>query len=194
MCLVDGCSASAKCRGYCGRHYQKLLRYGRADAGKTATVSGEPMKFLMSAIGTQSIDCLFWPFGSAGKGYPMIPINGISRGAHRIVCEVVYGQPSIGQECAHSCGNGHLGCINPKHLRWATRSENFADKIMHGTSNRGENHPLAKLKIADVVKIRKLYGQVPTRLIAQEFKVRCGTINKIARGDSWRHLIHEARA
>jgi len=49
----------------------------------------------------------------------------------------------------------HLGCINPKHLRWATRQQNALDALEHGTSSMfaaGEAHPNAKLSQADVEK------------------------------------------
>lgn len=37
-------------------------------------------------------------------------------------------------EVLHACGNGgnHIDCVNPRHLRWGTRTENEQDK--RGTS------------------------------------------------------------
>lgn len=31
----------------------------------------------------------------------------------------------------HKCGNGHLSCVNPKHLRWGDPSTNQSDAVMH---------------------------------------------------------------
>src|SRR5690349_16534473 len=73
-------------------------------------------------------DCLKWPFADDGKGYGVIKVDGRQQYAHRIMCTLVNGEPPTElHETAHSCGNGHLGCVHPGHVRWATRAENHAD-------------------------------------------------------------------
>ena len=53
-----------------------------------------------------------------------------------MVCVAAHGEPSDpALEAAHSCGNGHLGCVTPSHIRWATRQQNNADRIA-GPRNR----------------------------------------------------------
>lgn len=39
--------------------------------------------------------------------------------------------PSADHVAAHKCGNGHLSCVNPKHLYWATTTENARDRVLH---------------------------------------------------------------
>lgn len=52
---------------------------------------------------------------------------------HRYLCRVVNGVPPDNDSYAlHNCGNGHLGCVNPKHIYWGTQKQNFADSIRHG--------------------------------------------------------------
>lgn len=46
-------------------------------------------------------------------------------------------------------------CINPAHLRWATRAENEQDKITHGRSNRGRSKALTGVRVR---RIRKQYA------------------------------------
>jgi hypothetical protein len=59
------------------------------------------------------------------------------RRAHRVMCEIAHGpKPAPGFVAAHTCGKGREGCVNPRHLRWASQKENMADKLLHGTSNR----------------------------------------------------------
>ena len=100
-------------------------------------------------------------------------------------CEEVNGSPPTPyHDAAHSCGNGHLGCCTPKHLRWATRSENIADAITHGTMGRGAyGHKLDQIK---VLAIRtKLAAGVSQRKIATEFGISQGMVTKINTGKNW---------
>lgn len=70
-------------------------------------------------------------------GAAQINLGGRSVIVARMVCEEVNGPPPTpAHQAAHSCGKGHLGCITPQHLRWATQVENEADKLIHGTHNR----------------------------------------------------------
>jgi hypothetical protein len=55
---------------------------------------------------------------------------------HRMVCEAFHGPaPTLTHHAAHWDGNRKNNI--PNNLRWATCSENHADKIRHGTTNRG---------------------------------------------------------
>jgi len=38
----------------------------------------------------------------------------------------------------HSCGNGHLGCVNPKHLYWGDASQNAKDAAKHKSEGKQE--------------------------------------------------------
>lgn len=72
-----------------------------------------------------SEECIFWPFSTNQYGYGDITIDGKMWGVHRYICKEIHGDPpSPKHEAAHSCENGHLACINPKHVRWRSRKEN----------------------------------------------------------------------
>jgi hypothetical protein len=103
-----------------------------------------------------------------------------------VVCVWEHGPRPEGMQAAHSCGNGP-GCVNRRHLRWATASENEQDKIIHGTSNRGERHGNAKLTEADVRAIRT-DDRRPYHLIALDYGVNDWTIARIIRRESWAWL------
>jgi hypothetical protein len=106
--------------------------------------------------------------------------------AHRVMCLLAHGQPpSIEHVAAHSCGNGAGGCVNPRHLRWATASGNEADKVFHGTSNRGERSGSAKLTESEVRSIRSLEGRMTQQDIADKFGVHLMTVNSILRRRNW---------
>lgn len=84
---------------------------------------------------------------------------------------------------------GHEACVNPKHLYWATPSENQNERVKHGTSNRGTRQWQAKLTEQDVRSIRKLFGSKSLSEIAGQFGVSRGAIKDIQRGKNWAWLL-----
>lgn len=94
--------------------------------------------------------------------------------------------PSDGKyDAAHECGRGADACVHPKHLRWATRSQNNWDKLGHNTDNRGEKHCGHKLTECEVKEIRQLKGYFFQREIAEFYGVCEGTVSSIHRGINW---------
>lgn len=139
--------------------------------------------FMLKALISTDDQCIYWPFSRSNEGYPRINRNGKPTPTSRWVCELVHGPaPSPEYEAAHSCGRGHLGCINPNHLRWDTRKGNFADKLIHGTDTRGQKSPVAKLTDAQVAAIRSIGEVVPQGLIAQEFGIAQSYVSRILSG------------
>lgn len=98
-----------------------------------------------------------WPFTGPkdAKGY------GRFRGqqAHRITYEAIWGPIPAGHDVAHDCGDLRAllgmdptpsrGCVNPMHLRAATRRDNLlSSPITEASRNRAktscpQGHPLA---------------------------------------------------
>lgn len=127
-------------------------------------------------------DCLLYPFGLGGHGYGQATVDGQKVLAHRFVCAAFNGTPpSAKHDAAHSCGNKR--CVNGRHLRWATRTENEADKLGHGRRLRGESHSLAKLTEGQVLAIRSTQGV--QRQIAAKYGVTQQTVSDIKRGRRW---------
>lgn len=132
-CSIDGCE-NERCNshGYCWMHYTRWRRHG--DPYQTAY--GQGQKWLQEHVGHDGDECLIWPFGKSDTGYGTLNVDGVVGGTHRFMCKMAHGEPpSPDLQAAHSCGV--RACVNPKHLRWATQAENEADKIIHGTDNRG---------------------------------------------------------
>lgn len=192
-CIIPSCGKPAcNSHGWCGPHYKRWLRHGDPNSGRV--LNGETKNYLNHVVISykNKKKCLIWPFAKSKiDGRPVINNPGGSNLVHRIVCEAINGPPPTNKhQAAHSCGNGHLGCVNPHHLRWATQKENEADRVIHGTSNRGERHGMAKLKAKDVLLIRKLAAskKVSGRQISARFGVSQATVSDIIHRRSWGHL------
>jgi hypothetical protein len=135
--------------------------------------------------------CLIWPFSRDAKtGYaqPIVTYEGLKR-PHVLMCESVNGpMPSKGFDVAHSCGGGKMGCVHPKHLRWATAKENAEDKNVHGTQIRGSSCYNAVLTENDIPKIRALKGSMSQREIGEIYGVSRSAIKNIFNGMTWSHV------
>jgi HNH endonuclease len=185
VCSIAGCGRKRHAHGFCGMHFQRWNRTG--DPLKTRwSPWGEGVKFLKAAIKYREDDCLLWPFQCDQLGHARVYWEGRKQRCARIVCEEAHGKPpSKRHEATHLCGNGHLGCINPSHLRWNTHAGNMVDMVKHGRSNRGVKNPGAKLTEADVREISSLKGQLTQAQIAHRFGVDQSTISNIFRGRYW---------
>lgn len=185
-CNVDGCSKPLARRGLCHAHYWRLRKYG--DVGTAEVMEkGKAPAFIKVAAEYDAPDCLLWPYAKGGGGSGHLRIRGRDYTAHRLVCILVHGEaPTPKHEVAHSCGNGHLGCCNPQHLRWATHRENESDKLEHGTRIRGSSHASSKLTECDVIAIRKLRSDgKPLGEIAETYGVSISLISMIHSRKVW---------
>lgn len=107
---------------------------------------------------------------------------------HRCVAKVFHGdRSSEGLQVRHYDGNKLNN--NRENLIWGTAQEDANDKIRHGTSGKGETNGNAKLKEADIYKIRVLRSAGMTlRHIAALFGVSNSQISVILRGKKWAHV------
>ena len=142
------------------------------------------LDFLLQAISRETDECILWPWGTQ-TGYGSFFKDKKRSLAHIFICRGVHGEPpSSKHEVAHSCGVRR--CINKRHLRWATKSENMADKLIHGTHNRGERGGLTKLTKEQVIEIRT--GKRRQTALAKEFGVTVATINDAKHYRTWSWL------
>lgn len=89
--------------------------------------------------------CLLFPFRTAASPRGSVTYNFKRVGAPRAMCTMVNKLPPEGKSMAlHRCGNGHLGCVTPKHLYWGDRSDNARDAHRHVRDGK----PEAKLDVA----------------------------------------------
>lgn len=187
ICAIAGCGKKGSLRrGMCGAHYKKWRIYGDPLAGHTRE---HPYGYLKTWLdensSNQSDECILWPFGKSEKtGYGLFTVNGRPMMPHQYMCTAVHGdKPSTDHEVAHCCGVRH--CVAPRHLRWATKAENAADRLLHGTDPRGEKNGHAKLREKDVYEIRRLRGIETGVALADRFGVSPSQITNIQLGKQW---------
>lgn len=186
-CAVPGCFDPHHARGYCGKHYQRLRLHGDPVAG--GFFHSDARAFLERLPSHIGDECLIWPFGKFTSGYGSITLNGRTFVVSRYLCEVVRGAPPTqDHEAAHSCGKGHLGCVNPNHLSWKTHAENMADAVAHGTSAKGERNGQAKITSSDVIDIRILCQSMTQRDVALRYGLSQSSIHAIVHGKKWSHI------
>lgn len=184
-CAAPGCAKKHHAKGYCKAHY--LRQYRTGHLGLRYTPRGQQLEWLKRHTSWDGDACLIWPFYRSSDGIGQATYNGVKRTAHNIMCRLAHGEPPTpNHESAHSCGNSHNGCVNPKHLRWATRKENCADMVLHGTSVRGEKNRIAKLTEAQVREIRRAPGKLAD--IGKRYEISNGHVCMIKKGHIWKHV------
>jgi hypothetical protein len=187
VCSVEGCLRESECKGFCKKHHARFVRWGDPLMGNTDV--GGPQKWILDNAGHDDDECLIWPFARYPAGYGYLIVGKVKMSASRRMCMVAHGDPDSPElHAAHSCGNGFGGCVNPKHLRWATKLENEMDKIIHGTIRKGEKHGMHKLTEDEVRQIRSLRPSHTATSLGRKFGVSRACIDSITNGKNWSWL------
>jgi hypothetical protein len=126
------------------------------------------------------------------RGYTRIKLTKdgriVTRFLHRIVLESFVGPCPAGMECCHD--NGIASDCRPSNLRWDTPKSNQADRIRHGTDQRGILCPQAKLTEEIVVEaLTRLSRGEPARDVGPSLGIKRRHLNCIRAGKTWRHVF-----
>ena len=107
---------------------------------------------------------------------------------HTLVLSAFDCPKPAGLECRHLDGNPANNHI--ENLKWGTRKENQADRVLHGTSNRGERMWKAKLTKEDVLLITRIYSKykVTQGAIAERFGVDQKSVCNIINRKTWAYV------
>lgn len=189
LCSIENCGKVHYARGWCGKHYMRWYTHGH-PTGRAPKRETECQRYYREVVLPHTgDDCLVWPFSRGSKGYGQLRRDGKVKCVARLVCEDANGPPPLPtHEAAHECGNGHLGCCNPRHLSWKTPVENQKDRVRHGTSNRGEGSGNALLTDLVVRQIRANKERLTKDQLAARYGVSRRCIFSVVTRRSWRHI------
>lgn len=129
-----------------------------------------------------------WPVGG---GYLLVRLyrDGIATAfpVNRLVLRVFVGQATDGMHAAHN--NGVRDDNRLSNLRWATPADNNADKLLHGTDQRGERSGNAKVTAVEVLEIRQRLAEgEPQEALGREFGLTQTGVSRIKLRKNWRHI------
>lgn len=114
----------------------------------------------------------------------------IFRRIHHLVLENFVGPRPPNHEGSHL--NGISTDNRASNLAWLTRTQNIRQKFDHGTMVMGSKHKHSKLNEAIVMDIlvRVASGELQKH-VAKRYNITAQVINKICRGENWKHVFTE---
>lgn len=142
------------------------------------------LDWLRERVNYASDECLVWPFSRNWNGYGHLKFEEKIQKAHRVMCILAHGRPPTPKHvAAHSCHNGHGGCVHPGHLSWTTPSENLLQRREAGTNTKKRWSRHRRLvndeQIAQIVALK---GQKNQREIAAMFGISYQHVSIIQQG------------
>lgn len=124
-------------------------------------------------------------------GYASVTLHAHGRkatkGIHKLVALVFIGPPPDGHGVRHLDGDRS----NPRlsNLVYSTQKVNLADRLIHGTHNRGERHAMAKIVEADVLEIRRRAALGERHAdIGHDYDLTQSGVWRIVRRKTWPHI------
>lgn len=132
------------------------------------------------------------------RGYPYVTLySGPKRNrkvrcccVSRLVLLAFRGEDVERRECCHFPDRNPANC-QLDNLRWGTRSENMADRVIHGTVPRSQNHPRARYTDGQIRAIRKFAQEQPSvnfKDLGKPYGMRSSYIGRILRREIWTYL------
>jgi hypothetical protein len=124
----------------------------------------------------------------SNNGYPevVLKVDGVPLfiRVHQVVCRVFHGDRPTGKdEVGHIDGNRRNARAD--NLRWVTKEENYADRNLHGTHNKGARNGAAKLDPLKLQAIHILSERMPSRMVAEVLGISKSQVGNILRGEAW---------
>lgn len=108
----------------------------------------------------------------------------LDRRVHNLILLAFVGPRPSGMVGCHRDGNRSNN--RPNNLRWDTQASNIADKVRHGTAQRGERSSSAILRADQAAEIRRRRAAGERGVdLAREFGVSTRAVSAIFVGRNW---------
>lgn len=126
-----------------------------------------------------------------GYGHFRVTSKGMTR-SHRFSYEIAFGKIPDGFLVLHKCDNRK--CVNPSHLFLGTNDDNMKDMARKGRGRTlirlGEDSPVHKLTLKDVMEIRELYstGQYTYLQLSDRFNITYQHVGSVVTRKTWKHV------
>jgi hypothetical protein len=106
---------------------------------------------------------------------------------HRLVCEAFHGPGNaLHNEVAHLDGN--RANARADNLKWVSKAENQAHRLIHGTHCRGEQHASARLTDDQARWIKSQRDRLTRREIATALGIKLDTVRDVQDGRRYAHV------
>lgn len=116
--------------------------------------------------------------------YPRVSVDGNGIQLSRLLFRYLHGY--LPEVVRHTCDDPR--CVNPRHLKGGTQSDNIRDRDERGRTARGKRHGKSKLTEDDVVEMRRLRDQGWTlERLGEKFGVTKTNVSFIVRRITWTH-------
>jgi hypothetical protein len=190
-CKYDGCNQLAKSRGFCQKHYKRLMKHGNSDPRKN---SHEPLvvRFWMFVDKKEADDCWNWTGNIQSNGYGRFSVGSKedgSDGAHRVSWRLANNQDiPKGMHIMHKCDNP--SCVNPNHLTIGTAKQNTQDMIRKGRKKTiaplGTENGKSLLDAEKVLLIRS--SNLNHAALGRQLGVSPNCVRGVRIGRTWSHI------
>ncbi len=186
VCTHSSCIRRLYARGYCTRHYARLLKYN--DVNKLGYYKNSLETFHAKYIIDDITQCWIWIGFKNPKKYGYFSIENKKVLTHRFSYEQFIGRIPHEMCVLHECDTP--SCVNPKHLFLGTHADNVQDKINKKRQAIGEKNGKSKLTIEDIKAIKRhLHLKILSIVeISYIFNVTATCIHYIKKNLTWNHF------
>lgn len=124
-CSIDECDKSTFARGWCQKHYGRWHRHGNPLKNPARKYPNTEASF--AAQTEWKGDCLIWTGPVNSSGYGALRDGNVRTSPHRYAWEVANGPIPKGMVVDHTFHCSRR-CCNARHLRLATRGQNYSNR------------------------------------------------------------------